>query len=176
MIALGSLVLAFLTYHHLVVESQAAVTGRMNRAEAQRVNRDTSGLIPFPRVGRARIALSPLSFLPSLNFDNAQMLRLASPVESDETSWDLITDILKKQESGLIPFPRSGRSGTGPKRNGAGSGGSLWFGPRLGKRTYNLNNIGSADTNALTSVPDFFNQNKMAYDDSAASVKMGELQ
>lgn len=43
---------------------------------------------------------------------------------------------VKRFGNGLIPFPRVGRSGTGPKRNGADGGGALWFGPRLGKRTY----------------------------------------
>ncbi|KAF6216557.1 hypothetical protein GE061_000900 [Apolygus lucorum] len=171
MIAFSSCVFGILAYQLTIVGSEGGEIGRTN-AELQRVNREASGLIPFPRVGRARMTL-PIAFLPSFNFDNAQMLRLAPPVESEESSWDVITDILKKQEGGLIPFPRSGRSGNGPKRNGAGSGGSLWFGPRLGKRTYL--NSGTGDGNVLSSVPDYFSQNKMAYDDSAAPVKMGDL-
>ncbi|BES90146.1 Hypothetical protein NTJ_02953 [Nesidiocoris tenuis] len=108
------------------------------------------------RVGRSAMAYPPMWGPMNYRFgDSSEYVNYAGvPFDNERRSWSSISG--QKREGGLIPFPRVGRSGNGPKRNGAGTSGALWFGPRLGKRDF--------EPNARDAV-DEFDENKIAMED-----------
>ncbi|XP_063239476.1 CAPA peptides [Bacillus rossius redtenbacheri] len=91
-----------------------AVKGDRGGVVVQRKERQVSGLMPFPRVGRS----------------------------GGDVSWTLDSPELQEaKRQGLMAFPRVGRSRgylvlrpDGGRRDTAGDAGGMWFGPRLGRR------------------------------------------
>lgn len=109
----------------------------------------SSGLFPFPRVGRSDPSMfeydSPYSFGPYENYDGELNERKRGKNAPDNLKLSTIEMRRQDKRQGLVPFPRVGRSssdGFNPRfwqhdnkrsmqaQNSANGGNGMWFGPR----------------------------------------------